>query len=93
VFVAPTSSAAVGSFRIGNFGIAPGSDSLFLMVDTDAKAYAQNALYDLTNLGQNPISQSFQAFGPAAVPVPAALPLLLTGLAALGGWQRKQKAA
>jgi len=131
VFVDSTSSAALGYFRLGNFGaltasyninyrtddlgstapgsitrfsgsqanfynynfspggIAPGSTSFFLFMDTTATSYGKAAIYDLTDLGQNPISASFTTWGPAQVPIPAAVWLLSSAVAALGLLRRR----
>jgi len=131
VFVDSTSSAALGYFRLGNFGaltasyninyrtdglgstapgsitrfsgsqanfynynfspggIAPGSTSFFLFMDTTATSYGKTAIYDLTNLAQNPISASFATWGPEPVPVPAAVWLFGSAVAALGLFRRR----
>jgi hypothetical protein len=61
-------------------GLLPGHSSYFLLLDTTATNYAKTAAYDLTNMVQNPISGSFAAYTPAAVPVPASAWLFGSGL-------------
>jgi hypothetical protein len=130
VFVDSTSTAALGYFRLGNFGsltanyninyrtdglgstapgsvtrfspqanfynynfnpggIAPGSTSFFLFMDTNATSYSKAAFYDVTDLGQNPISAPFATWGPTPVPIPAAVWLLSSAVAALGLLRRR----
>ena len=88
--VAPISatrfSGAFDSFVNFNFGnqLAPGLESRFIFLDTNAVSYARNAIYDLTNLGQTQISGLFSTYGPiATVPDPASVALLAIALAAL----------
>ncbi len=89
-------SGAFDSFVNFNFGdeLLPGLTSRFMFLDTDATDYARNALYDLTNLGQTQISQSFAMFGPVrggTVPEPGSLALLCAaGLA--GGVLARRRA-
>jgi len=131
VFVDPTSTEALGFFRLGGFGaltanyninyrtdglgstapsaisrfsgsqandydyifnpggIAPGSTSFFLFMDTTATSYGKTAIYDVTNLGENPISAAFTTWGPTPVPIPAAVWLLSSAVAALGLLRRR----
>lgn len=71
-------------------GLLPGKSSKFFFFDTTATNYAKTAKYDLTGTGLGPISASFAAYSPSAVPVPAAGWLFGSGVVALGGFLRKQ---
>ncbi|MEO0249874.1 MAG: hypothetical protein ABIN58_10155 [candidate division WOR-3 bacterium] len=80
------------NFRFEGDGIAPGQSSRFFFLNTDATAYAETAIYDLTTNG--PISSLYSTFAPSAVatPEPGIFLLLsssLFGLAAIARSRRK----
>ena len=81
------------SFVNFNFGnqLAPGMQSRFVFLDTDAVSYARGAIYDVTNVGQTQISGLFSMYGPtAAVPEPASVVLLLIALGSLAWIARRR---
>jgi hypothetical protein len=97
--VAPISATrftgAFDSYVNFNFGnaLAPGMQSRFIFLDTDAVNYARNAIYDLTNIGQTQISGLFSMYGPAAaVPEPASVALLAIALGSLTWFARRRPA-
>lgn len=74
-----------------NDGLLPGQSSYFMFLDTTATLYTKTAVYDLTNMFQNPISEQFAAYSPAVVPVPAAVWLFGSGLIGLLGIARRRE--
>ena len=86
--VAPTSAQRfTGSFsNYFNFifpnGIAPGQSSNFMLAETSATAYTQNASFDLTNIGESQIV--FTGVQVSPVPEPTELALMLSGIGLLG---------
>ena len=78
------------NFTFSGNGLLPNQDSYFFFLDTTAMNYAKTARFDLTNLAQNPISGSFAAYSPSAVPVPAAVWLFGSGLLGLIGVARRK---
>lgn len=64
-------------------GLAPGGESYFMFLDTNATRYARTAVYDLTNMGQTEISVLYATFAPSAVPEPASMALFALGMAGL----------
>jgi hypothetical protein len=74
-------------------GLLPGQSSSFFFVDTDATAYALNAFYDLTNIGQTQISSLFPMYGPAAAAVSEPGSLLLLAGALLAGFGVRRRSS
>ena len=65
-------------------GLAPGQESYFMFLHTDATDYDKSAEMDVAVPGFSQISDSFQTFAPAsAVPDPGST-LMLMGLALSG---------
>ncbi|MEZ5542847.1 MAG: VPLPA-CTERM sorting domain-containing protein [Pseudomonadota bacterium] len=93
----PGSGAAYVNFDFDVFsrdpadGLLPGHSSYFMFLDTTARHYARSAVYDLTNMVQNPISSLYAAYAPWTVPVPAALWLFGSGLLGLAAVARKRR--
>lgn len=75
-------------------GIAPGSSSKFVFLDTDATSYAETAtmrLSDISCIGcLTGVSPSISTFAPAPVPEPQTLGMLLAGLSVVGWWARRR---
>lgn len=130
VFNDSTSTASIGSFRIGDFvspeydadwridglgetapdaahrfsgsesssvnflfsnGLTPGMSSYFMFFDTSALGFAKTASFDLTGTSTGGISGSFAAYAPAsAVPLPAAIWLMASGLGMIGAMNRRR---
>ena len=68
--------------------------SYFFFFDTTATNYTKTAFFDLTGTGAGgPISGPFAAYSPSAVPVPAAVWLLGSGLLGLIGVARRNNKA
>jgi hypothetical protein len=69
------------NFEFGRAGAAAGSESFFLLLDTDETMYSRSAVYDLTNVGQSEISQLYSTFAPGQVPEPGSMAIFGIGLA------------
>jgi hypothetical protein len=73
---------------------SPGSTTFVLVIKTNATEFTSGTVSEI----DGGVAASFAAFAPNGVPevtpVPTTLPLLATGLGALGllGWRRKRKA-
>jgi hypothetical protein len=70
-------------------GIAPGQSSYFLLAETNATAFTQNASFDLTNVGESQVIFSGVQVSPA--PEPETYAMMLAGLAVMSflGYRRK----
>ena len=85
--------ASFVNFLFNGSGLLGDESSYFFFFDTSATNYAKTASFDLTGTGTGgPISASFAAYSPSAVPVPAAVWLLGSGLLGLIGVARRNKA-
>jgi hypothetical protein len=82
--------ASTGFVNFKFHAVQPGESSNFVFFDSSATAYAKTAIYDLTALGTEGISTSYQTFAPA-VPEPASYTMLALGLAAFGLAMRRQR--
>ena len=78
------------NFLFEGGGLLANESSYFFFFDSTATNYAKTAFFDLTGTGSGgPISDSFAAYSPSAVPVPAAVWLLGSGLLGLIGIARR----
>jgi hypothetical protein len=48
-------ASTANAVPVGITGIAPGQSSYFLLAETDAIDFTQNAMFDLTNVGESRI--------------------------------------
>ncbi len=73
-------------------GIAPGAESRFFFLRTNATSYTQTATFDLLTTGAQNLSGQFSTFSPSAVPEPSTYALMGVGLAVVGGvWRRRRR--
>ncbi len=82
-FVFTGSLAQFVNFNFSS-GLAGGKESYFMFLDTNAHSYNHNAEFDLTNVGQTEISDSFSTFGVGGVPEPAAWTMMIAGFGLAG---------
>jgi len=75
---------------IFNQGLAAGTDSYFMFLDTSATHYAKTAIFDLTSAES--ISGQFATFGVAGVPEPATWALMIGGFGLAGASLRRRRA-
>ncbi len=68
-------------------------ESVFFFLDTDATHYDFSGQFDLLCAGTGCISSLYDTFAPSAVPVPAAIWLMGSGLLGLAGFARRNKTA
>ena len=73
-------------------GLAAGTDSYFMFLDTSATHYAKHAVFDLANLGATAISDTFSTFGVAGAPEPATWALMVGGFGLAGAGLRRRRA-
>jgi len=71
--------------------LAPGQTSYFILLDTTATSYSENALMDVANRSTTAISETMSTFGPSAVPEPSTYAMLGLGLAAIAFVRRRSK--
>ncbi len=76
------------NFLFSEAGLLGNESSYFFFFDTTATNYTKTAFFDLTGTRAGFISDSFAAYSPSAVPVPAAVWLLGSGLLGLIGVAR-----
>ena len=92
--VAPTTARYLGSgavnFLFENDKVGVGSGSYFFFLDTDATNFTQNGQFDLLYGDNLDLSDIYQTYAPAAVPVPATAWLLGSGVIGLVGLRRRR---
>jgi hypothetical protein len=71
--------------------LAPNKSSMFFFLDTSAKYYAKTAEFDVRSDGGYSASSAFGTYAPSAVPLPAGIWLLGSGLLGLIGLRRSSK--
>lgn len=74
-------------------GIAPGTDSMFFFLHTDAVAYTKTATFDLLTTGAQALSPVYATFAPSAVPEPETCALAAVGLAVAAWGARRRRSA
>jgi hypothetical protein len=72
-------------------GIAPGAQSHFLLLRTQAVAYAKTAHFDLLSTGPQNLSGVYSTFAPA-VPEPSTYAMAAVGLVVVGAVARRRRA-
>lgn len=78
-------------------GLPAGTDTRFFFLDTNATAYGLTAIYDLTDLAETVLTDSYATFGPAPggpvapVPEPGVLALLGLGTLLLAAGRRASR--
>ena len=82
----------VNFFNFPPDGLLPGQSTYFMFMDKTATAFAPTALFDVTNINQTSISDSFTAYSPAS-PVPEPATGLLLGLGLMGVIRRSRRKA
>lgn len=90
VFGAPNEDFVNFNF---NGGMRAGNETYFMLLDTQATRYARTAVFDLTNVGQTQISDSYSTFGVAEIPEPGAWLLMIAGFGLSGAMLRGRSRA
>ncbi len=74
-------------------GIAPGAQSRFFFLHTNATSYTQTATFDLLTTGAQSLSGQFSTFAPSAVPEPSTYGLMGVGLLVVSAMRRSRRQA